>query len=458
MTADRYYTSRGITLGFDTYNGIYPTEINIIWYRDNSQLASMDFQPDKAVYFFENKVEYYNRVVVTINAINAPLSRLKVRSVEFGYSVDFKGDELKNVSVSQSLDPVSTEILINTFDFVLYTDAEYTFQTRQPLVFSFNNELRGTAFVKTAKRVSKNQWNIHAEDYIGIMDSVTFGGGIYTNQNAVELLQSVFDTANVPYTIADELNTKTVSGYIPYGTCRQALMQIAFAIGAVVDTSNSKDVDIYVLTDEVTQTIPLNRIMQGQSFEDNTRVTSVEVTAHTYKPITEGMELYDSAESGTGEGILVTFSEPIHDLAIVNGTIVSRETNYAIINAGEDCILSGQKYDHTTITKRKKNPLVLTTDIENTISITDATLVSPANIDEVLEKCYNHFEKAQSINTRIVEGRHETEDGTTAFDKTTSVGEKIAVETEYSGTLTGTIVSQKYSLNGGIVIKDTVIK
>jgi hypothetical protein len=411
-----------------------------------------------------------------------PYNRLKLRSIEYGMRLIFYGDELRKAKIIQEIDPLSTKISINTCDFTLDSkkNIEFSFEERQPISVYFNDELRSTSFVKSAKRKSKNTWNIQGEDYIGLMDTVPYYGGIYLNQNAVELITDIFSVAKIPFVIDDSFNDEVVSGYIPYTTCRDALMQVAFAIDAVVDTSNSDKVKIYALSDEITQTISLNRILQGQNFDDETRMTAVEVTAHSYKPIQEKVTIYDAKESGIGDNIFVKFNEPLHNLTITNGIILSSGNNYAIITANENCVLDGLKYEHNTTIKRKNNPFVSSSEVENVISVQNATLVSFNNVDRMVGKCYNYYENTGVINLSIIEGKHEAKTeksiygiatyGLTTYtgydkssravvkDQSTEVGQIIDVETEYLGVNQGRILRQSYNLNGGILIKDTILK
>ena len=225
--------------------------------------------------------------------------------------------------------------------------------------------------------------------------------------------------------------------------------------------------------------------MQGQNFADEETVTGVEVAVHTYKPITETMNVYDATESGTGQNILVKFSEPLHDLSITNGSFAVddkgnelKHTNYAVINANANCILRGQKYEHTTRTRRKNNPVVLTSEIEKVVAIASATLVSQHNIDNVLEKCYNWLIKTNSTNLKIVEGKHvqdgdyikygekkygtfkygEKNQNLIIYDKAVNVGENINAETEYLGVVSGRLIKQSFNLNGNIIVKEAVLK
>lgn len=484
MTSNGQYSSMGITFTFDKWNDIFPKRVSIQWYRVldgvESLLSEKEYAPDSAFYFFQNNIEGYNKLVITFYDLNMPKNRLRLVSIDYGYGTIFYGNELRGVKIIQSLDPISSEISINTADFTIdsKSDVEYSFQAKQPLSIYFNGSLKATTFVKKSTRKAKNLWSIQSEDYIGIMDSVPYQGGIYVDAMAVDVLGEIFSTAKVPYKIDEVFSEAKISGYIPYTSCRKALMQVAFAIQAVVDTSESDVVNVFALDEEVKQTIPLKRIMQGQNFSDDDTVTAVEVTSHSYKAISETVDAYDASESGTGESIFVKFNEPLHDLSISNGEILLSGTNYAVINASDGCILRGQKYEHTTKTKRKTNPLVLASDIEKVVSVTDATLVSKDNIDKVLQKCYNWFERTNQTNLKIVEGKHiiygkvvtygsvfygefpygYKSPDEVLYDEPVSVGQKINAETEYLGVVSGTLIKQSYNLDGNIIVKEAVLK
>ena len=481
LTATEKYSSSGITLVFDVPNEAYSNDINIKWYDGDTLLNDVDFQPDAPYYFCSQKVEYYNKVVITFKASNLPFNRLKVHSVEYGSRIVFYGEELRNAKVIQEINLLSTEISINTFDFTLDSkhDIDYVFQERQPVNVYFNDKLRATSFVKTAKRRSKNLWDIQSEDYIGILDGTSFYGDIYSQYSAETLLSDIFTTAKVPFKISTDISDIYLSGYLPISTCREALMQVAFATGLVVDTSDSDVVEIYRLDEAVTQSIPLERIKQGQSFEEDTRVTAVEVTGHFYLPANNIIVLYNASENGEGDEIFVKFNEPMHSLEISNGTILSASANYAIINIGADGILRGKNYKHRTIVRRKTYDSILATDLENVVSITDATLIKIANLDKTLKRCYNYYSNNNFANLQIVESKHEIKinkakygeaqygqvvygsgenDTVVMYDEPTKVGQLIECDTEYLGILQGRIIKQTFNLNGNILIKETELK
>ena len=413
-----------------------------------------------------------------------PYNRLKLRVIDYGYGTFFYGNELRNVNLIQEIDPISTEISINTVDFTLdsKSDIIYSFQKKQPLNVYFNGELKATSFVKTAKRKAKRLWDITSEDYIGLMDSITFFGGVYDNKNATELLQEIFSVAKIPYYIDETFSNITISGHIPYSTCREALMQVAFAIQAVVDTSDSEVVKIYALEDDIKQTNPLTRIMQGQNFVDDDTVTSVEIVAHKYEKTDEYVELYGSKTEDVGiigEEVFVKFSEPVWELTLSGGTMIDSSANHAHFKTTSDfLLLSGLKYLHKMETKTKKNPLILATEIENIVTIDNATLVSLNNIDNVAEKCYNWLMRNQSTNLSIVESKHVTggkpitygnakygidkyggkTPSTITYDEPVSVGDVINAETEYLGIVSGRLIKQTFNLNSNVIIKEAVLR
>lgn len=445
------FASAGLTLRFDEIKNIYPTHIRIDWYNGDMLLDGSDFNPTSSNYFCNKKVEFYNKFVITFYSLSVPFNRLILNHVEYGLIAEFGANELRSAKMIQEIDPISTSVPINPFDFTIDSkkNIEFSFQKRQPIEVIFNGEKRATAFVKSAKRKSKTMWDIHAEDHIGLMDSVHFNGGIYSNKNAVDLIDEIFSVAKVPYGVEIGFGDIVVSGYIPYTTCREALMQVIFAIGAVADTSNSDKVNIFSLKKDITQEISRRRIMQGQSFEDETRVTAVELMSHAYNETNETLVAYEAEKSGTGNNIFVSFTEPLHDLTITSGSIVESGVNYAIINANSGCTLTGKKYEHTTVIHRKDNPLVISTDIENVIAIEDATLISSNNIDKILLLCYNYIVNTEKINMKIIDGK---------TNINTNVGDLISYETEYLGKKTGRIIRQSFSLVGGMLVKDSVVR
>lgn len=481
MVAEEYFIATSLTITFDLPKQIYSNNLNIKWYRSDELLADKDFAPTNAKYQCEEKVEYYNRIVITFYSLNVPYNRLRIKNIEHGSISYFQGRNLKKCNISQKISLIGTEVPIGTGSISLVGEsgANYAFQKRQPLNVIFNNNYQSTLFVKTATRKSKNEWEIKAEDYIGLLDSVSFNGGIYSEANARQLIIDIFNVAKVPYEVDNNINTQTVTGYLPIESCRDALKQVVFAIGATVINKSADVVSVVLLPEEISQTIEKNRVMQGLNITENSRVTAVSVSAHSYKEIDENLIVYEAEKSGTGTDIFVKFNEPLHSLSVFFGTIKDSGTNYAIIDAEEGCVLIGQKYEHSSFTKTRKNELVLATDTENNISISKATLVSKENIDKVLDICYNYYSRNINVNAKIIDRKHieggdlmrygqgfvygsfkfrDKSPKIITYDKPVNLGDIINIDTDYLGLFSGRVESQDYSLNGNNIVKEVLIR
>lgn len=484
LETEGQYSSQGFTFAFDKFNDIFATKLNIVWMRDSEVLSNIDFYPTSGFYYCKNKVDNFTKVIITVYSLNMPYNRLKIESIDYGHVKIFYGDELRSVNLSQAIDEISSEIKINPCDFTVDVKdgEEYSFQAKQPIQVEFNDKVLATVFTKSAKRNSRFLYSVNAEDYIGIMDSVAFVGDIYDNEPASNIFKAIFAASKVPYTIPDECDEMLLSGYIPYTTCREALKQVCFATQTVADTSYSDSVNIKILTDDIKQEIPLERIMQGQSFDEDSSVTGVELTYHKYCVGNDSSEqvLYAASESGTGDNIFVKFPQPMTRVYInAYGEILESNANYAIINiSGSASRLLGTPLTDVTAVKRTSNPLRLASELENVSQITDATLVSESNVDSILEKCYNYLTRTQKTNLSIVEkdssvvytyskygeavygsSKYGSEKTTVKEDgATVHVGDCIKYATEFLGEKTGRVIEQSFNLNGNIIIKKAVVR
>jgi hypothetical protein len=476
------YASIGFTFTFDPLNNVYCDDLTIEWYRGGELIAFKDYAPDSNKYFCENLVSNFDKVEIIFKGTNFPQNRLKLYAIEFGRGVTFYGDELSNVKASLEISPIFSSLPINVVDFSVnsITFTEYSFQDKQPLSVYFNGKLISTNFIKNAQRRSARRWDVKSEDYIGVMDRTTFAGDVYYDKNAVELLTEIFTIANVPFEISPGFEDVTIEGYIPYGTCREALKNVAFAIGAMVKTSCSDKVLITKIDTETKQTIVRERIMQGMRFDESEVITRLELTEHKYRKGGELVTAYETenaSDEGVGNNIIVKFQEPLYDLEIENGEIISSSATHAVINAERRCLLTGQKYTHKTTVKKMHNTVVLVGTVENVATVAGATLVSRRNSAEVLQRCFDYLSKTRKTTAKIAERKFvdggipyrygQAKYGTIkygeivpkeiTYDKFVDIGDVITLNTDYLGDVTGQVTRQTFNLNGGVIVKETVI-
>lgn len=462
MTAAELFSTAGITLFFDKHKGIFATHLLIKWYRNNTLVSEKEFFPDSAEFFCTNRVEFYNRVDITFYSLNVPQNRLWLQKVSFGVVVEFTSRNLKNSKINQSISPIAESLPISTLNFSLFSNEgiDFVFQKKQAIDAFFDGKLKGRFFIKEATQSGEGFYTANCEDYIGHLESAMFNGGLYDMQQAGYLINQICKIANVPVVYPPELDSAYVlTGYIPRCTCRKALQQVLFALQLVADTSNAQSLILRYLDDEIMQSIPRSRIMQGINVKETDKVSEVRLVAHAYTVSEERKVLYDAKESGAGDNIEVVFSEP-HSQLILSGEsihIIEWSVNHAIISVDETAVLTGRPILHSTFVKSRKNELLTGTDETNVLEIKDATLINSRNVDTVLDKCYDYLVKSKTISAKIVEGKHESDNGY-VYDKAVSLGDKLSLVSPFTSELVGVLEKQSYSMNGGILIKECSLR
>ena len=256
---------------------------------------------------------------------------------------------------------------------------------------------------------------------------VDFLGLLYTDSKLADLYTFGIEGEDFNYLLDDSLADIPLIGYIPYTTKRNALVQIAFSIGAVVDTSNYDGVLIYPQQTEVTGEFSEVDTYDGVTMEHSDVVTGIRLMAHTYQQSEDTEELYNDTLSGTAE---VIFSDPHYGLTITGGTLLKSGDNYAVISGtGSAVVLTGKKYIHMTTALLKENPTIVFN--RNVKEVSDATLVHPGNAPAVLERVYEYYQRAENVTGDVL-----------LTDKT--LGQVVGIDTGYDGRREGTIESISY--------------
>ena len=433
FTAAGLYSSNGFTFVFEDW--IWPTELEIVWYNGNQELSRKTFHPSSGTYFCHNQVLNFNKVSMKFLSMRFPGTWLKIRDVLFGVRLRITDEpdaeyKLTSVSVIQELNQISKEISVNVMDFSFVSEGgiSFLFQRKQTMFLEHSGMLKGTFFVERGTRESEKSFTVNTQDYIAQIPQ--FAGGIYANKTALSLAQDIL--GNIPFEMDASLQARTVAGHVPITSGMEAMALLCFAIGAVCDTSNSDKVKIFELPTAIQKTYSENEIMYSQSFEENARFTGFDLSVHSYAQSSETQDLYKAADSGTGNGILVQFSEPMWGLSITSGTIAESGANYAKINANAGCVLTGKKYNHTQKVISVNNPLKNAGDLENREEVKSATL--SWNPQTVAQSCYNYYLRKYNLtaNAKVVLGGSKP-------------GDKIKLETLYMGDVIGTIESMKFN-------------
>lgn len=426
------FTSVGILITFNIMSGDYCPQIKVKWYSDNVVLSDMDFFPDSARYFCNNYVRGYNKLEISFIKTSKPIRPVFVTRIDYGIYRDFLDNELLERNCLQEINPISESISINTLNFTVRTTSNIPFdlQKKQKLTLYFNGELLGNFYLKNGARKNKTDYHMDSHDAIGVLDGNEFAGGIYTGQTVSDILTQLFEGEDFNYLLDTSFADISIYGYIPYTTKRNALVYICFAIGAIADTSNYDGIVIYPQPNALSGEFTHDEVFSGVTLEHSDIVTGIRLTVHSYQKSEEVQELYNDNLNGTAE---VIFNEPYHSLVITGGTLGKHGDNYAYITGtGGNVTLTGKRYKHLTSSLLKENPDIVFN--KNIREVKDATLVHSGNAQEVLDRVYEYYQRAENVIGDVL-----------VNDK--KLGQEVRIDTDYDGYRTGIIESYNYSFS-----------
>lgn len=400
------HTTVGITFVFREDSSEYASKVVVSYYSSSDSLITeKTFFPDRATYFASGIAENYQKIVCTFYGTSLPNRYLKLTEIKYGAVKIFDDDSVISAQILEEIDPTGAELSINTLEFTAYTtdfalldpNGVYAaLQQRQAIATKVDGENFGTFFLDEPESEDDDTTTFKCVDFVGVIDTTDFMGGIYSNKPVNELVAEIMTSAEVDtgeYSLDTTLATKTVSGYIPICTHREALQQVAFAIGAIVDCSRGKAIKIYPQSTTETGTITHDEKFDGHKVKMTTLVTGVEVTTHRYTLSADTSSAYeDTLPVGTHT---VTFSAPYANLTATGASIITSGANYAIITVPKSgtVTITGKEYeDSTSIVgvyaselPANAKPNVITCD-------SNATLVSASNGVEIAQRLYDFYQ------------------------------------------------------------------
>lgn len=388
---DSRYVSPGVFLYFDAWTGEYCSGVTIQWRRGASLLAEETFFPGGPEYFCARVVEAYDHISIRFNATSLPYRYAKLSRIVFGLSRVFLRDELRNVRITAEASITSSEIAVNTLDFTLDSeeDVEYMFQFKQPISAYDGDRLLGVFYIDDSTHRAKGLYDVSCVDAIGVLDEDPFPAGMYSGYPAKALLEEIIG-GHFALELDAPLAAVGITGYLPEGTRREALQQVAFALGAIVDTSGTDAIRIYRDRENTPARFPAARVYTGGAVDTSAVVTAVRVTAHSY-----------SLEGGGNDTVEV----------------------------------GGQTYFHTTSVTEITNPKATASDKANVVEVKEATLVNAGNALAVAQHLYDYYARRARQRVKIVM------DGERP-------GDRIAAPTPWGTYVSGFVTSMQITLSG----------
>lgn len=363
------YTSPGFEVEYDTWENNYPVNVNIKWYRGSTLLHNEDFTTTSALQDYPANVTSYNKVVFTFSNMNNAYRYLKIFNISDGFLRSFYKDEIEGLELIDNIETKSLAINTGTITLFPRNDVGVIFQRTLPLQIYRDNTLWACLFIdKYTENAKQTIYKITANDYIGLLDYQTFLGGIYTNKTVSSLVAEIL--SGFSYTLDATLGARTVSGWLPITTKREALRRVIFAVGGMIDTSKSDKINITIPGTTSTSTFTDSRILTFENARSQ-MTTQIELTTHSYTASSETTELFNESLNGTK---YLTFNSPFSNYSITGGTITSSGANYCIIQGtGSTVVLNAYEYIDNASVLSKTNSQAVSTTLER-IDTFDTTL------------------------------------------------------------------------------------
>jgi len=466
VTFSTLQTTDGLTLRFSQYSNDYAASITVAFYDGSDVLIRSDpYSPAAWEFSTAQAVANFKKILITFNTTNKSYRYLRLTGIDFGELTYFEGEDIKSATMVQEVNPLSVELSIDTFDLSLFSsDATFSIiapsgeyaqlQNKQPLdVYENvdnNSVYLGQFYLDRWENVSDNEIKFYSIDRIGLLEGLTYLGGIWVAPvNVEDLIDEIMTAINTPYELDTELYGVEVVGWIPVTTYREALQQIAFAVGAYVTCARSGVVRIfktYLASSLTSFEANITRAEKGlnQSLTLKPLVTGVEVTGHNYIENAISTQLYNGTLAAGSHTI--TFSAPKHDLQVTGASIASSGANYAILNVATPgtVTLDGEGYDDTKQVLGIHN-LTLDPNVpKNILSISDATLVHNGNIQTVTQRVYDYYQQRYLQKVKL-------------YAPSVEPGRSTTVETLYNQQIGGVIEKMTLDLTGGYTSQTEIV-
>lgn len=276
------HTTTGLTIQFAVNSVDFCRKFAVHWYQDGEIKEQAEYTPMNPFFVLNKTVEAFDKLVFEFYETNLPRKRCKIEGILIGVVRDFDGKELKAVKAIHEIDLISNTVPINVLDASVHStdEVDYIFQKKQPVEAYSDGSLIGVYYIDKGERTGRLDISFSCKDAIGLLDLVTYGGGLWlTDTPLTTILNDVFGGAYV-FDIDPVYANSTLRGFIePDKKQREVLQHIAFALGAVVDTTGTHKIRIFPPPFGSAESIPAKETYTGGKVTTNDTVTAVEVMA-----------------------------------------------------------------------------------------------------------------------------------------------------------------------------------
>lgn len=361
------YTTTGLTIQFAVESFDFCRRIGVFWYQGEELKEQGVFEPTSPFFVLNKAVEAFDKLVFEFYETNLPRKRCKIEGIIIGVVRDFTASELKEVSAIHEIDLISATVPANVLDATIHStdEVDYIFQKKQPVEMTNNGTLLGMYFIEKGERTGRLDLKISCSDIIGLMELKRITGRLWLTDTPLKtILSDIFGDAYT-FEIDAAYKNATLRGGLEGGkTEREALQHIAFALGAVVDTTGTRGIKIFPPFSGDASHISEKETYTGGKVTTSDTVTGIELTA------------YDILDERPDD----------NDISIS---------------------ANGVKYKVRESTYRVNNPNTVTSDHENIIKYAGCYLVNSSNAQALAYRIMAYHQKRDKYSFKhILDGQN----------------------------------------------------
>lgn len=395
-----------------------------------------------------------------------------------------EGENIKSVKIIDEPDPISLMLRESTIDVtVLVRNIDDVLKKKdQEFKLQYGKNYRAKMWISAYKNIAKDTWQLEFGNYAKILEKHDFPGDVYENKIARDLICEIFEAAGFTpdeFLIEDSLSGEdvTITGWIPYTTCKEALRQVLFSIGAMASNYFGMPYIASVGREKNITEIPQSRVLSGVKIEevDTIECDKLQLTSYKYKKSgnqPNQVAYLSIKDEGTTGTFFIKYDRPYYDFDIHGSagagnspivTVLGYSANYArgewekpvLVGTNPRIVVQARDYTYTT---SNYSDVLSGTEGKTEKTIEDVTLVNDENAEIIIQRCLGIYSKRISVTAKVVIGKHVSENGIITYDEDIKCGDLVTIPTDYQGTYTGMVVKEQYNLNGNIIFKEITIK
>lgn len=422
--SEAHTSINGITLNFSN-TGDWADEIMVWVYNASSVLTSnTTYYPTSEIFTIPAPAFPFIKIEIYLKSTNKPYRYARLQQIDFDTLNTFQNTEIKSANLIEQINPISTELPVNTLDFTIFTTdaglsildptsayAELAQRQKVDAYEVVNDELvyMGRFHVDESFAESDTELKVKCIDLIGILDTVEIESGFSSllllfqsgeTETFGNLIAEILNNVGIEYEINVALTSLHVVGWLPLTNVREMLQQIAFAYGAYVTCARSK----------VIRFLPLESISDPTEFDYaitsaskgmqsplslTPLVTGVEITNHDFFDTTVVDTEIFSGTLPIGVHNLI-FDAPHLYYSVSGGALTDYSANNVVVTvstAGTVTVDATNLFvDRKSIVSNYTTGLPAATK-KNVVKIKDATLVNAEVAADVTQRVYDYYQR-----------------------------------------------------------------